>query len=345
MTAQSEHRNVITPDTRRLTFTGVGKAVLEKVVVPQPKSGEVIVETLYSAISRGTESLVFRGAVPTSEWERMRCPHMAGSFSFPVTYGYAVVGNVIALGAGVKTLSLGDRVFVLHPHQEHFVVSAEDSIALPKNHSPRRAVLAANMETALNAVWDSGVEYQGNATCVIIGAGSVGLLTAHALQHVTGSRAVVVDTDARKQDIVQRLGFEFQMPEQVQENGLGFDYLFHTSGSSTGLQWAIDNAAFEAIIIEMSWYGDKKASLELGGSFHSQRLKLISSQVGAVSSAKRETITHRERLQHAMMMTDCEMLDLLLEDAVSFSELPQKLPEILGNSSNALCQIISYAKE
>ncbi len=341
MTEQLVQINVTGSRAKRLTYPKAGKAIIEPIQIPEIDEEMVLVKNLFSGISRGTESLVYTGKVPPAEWQRMQCPFMDGSFSFPVTYGYACVGKVIAAGTSVNNLDVGNTIFALHPHQDLIALPANSCNLMPDGLPAERGVLSANMETGLNAVWDA--EITGNPACAVIGAGVVGLLTAHALRETTGINPVVIDIDPKKRRIAEELGFRFARPAELEQERMeSFDILFHASSNGAGLQTAIDTAAFEAKIIEMSWYGDKSVTLNLGSAFHSKRLRIISSQVGTVAASKRSTTSHADRMGQAMQMLCDERLDTLLEKPVSFHDLPNHVHDIFSHKSNALCPLIDY---
>ncbi|MEO1066650.1 MAG: zinc-binding alcohol dehydrogenase [Pseudomonadota bacterium] len=320
-----------------LFYREAGRAELTSIERAREKENSVYIQSSYSGISRGTEALVYHGLVPEAEWSRMACPHQVGAFSFPISYGYALVGEVLAVGRDVTRLKTGDVVFALHPHHDHAVVDEAMAHQVPVAIPPKRAVLSANMETALNAFWDG--EVVRGERCCVIGAGVVGLLTGYLLKRLGRADVTLVDTNRDRQAIAATFGLAFQTPDTLSDE---FDLLFHTSASASGLQTAIDHAAFEARIIEMSWYGDKPVTLQLGGAFHSRRLKLISSQVGHVSPSKRETHTLSKRMREAIDLLDDPVLDALLEPNIEFADLPHHLPRIFGAQSPILCQVVHY---
>lgn len=304
---------------------------------PSPGTGEVLVETLCSGVSRGTETLVFAGRVPLSQYALMRCPFQHGDFPAPVKYGYAAVGRV---SAGLAAL-LGRTVFVLHPHQTRFVVPAEAVLALPADVPPNRAILAANMETALNGIWDAPV-LPGDRTCVI-GAGVVGLLAAWLAARIPGTDVVVIDPDAGKVQAASALGLACyttaaDLPRDLARD---FDVVIHASGNPAGLHTGLALAGFEATILEMSWYGDRAVTLPLGEAFHSRRLTLRSSQVGSVAGRQRPRWTHRRRLQTALGLLADERLDTLISGESNFDSLPDVMAELAAGRP-ALCHRIRY---
>ena len=304
---------------KALWYVGPGRAELRAEEIPAPKPGEVRVRSLFGAISRGTERLVQAGRVPASEHDRMRAPFMGGTFPFPVKYGYATVGRVEAGPAELQ----GQVVFSLHPHQSLFTVPVEAVFALPADVPPRRAVLAPNMETALNAVWDGA---PGPADRIaIVGGGLVGLLVAYLCARLPGADVTVVDIAAGRAEPAQAVGAGFASPGSAPED---CDLVFHASGTATGLATALRLAGEEASIVELSWYGSGDVAAPLGEAFHSRRLRLVSSQVGKVAPSHRPRWTHGRRLAAALALLKDPVLDALLAPAAAFEELPAKLPSV-----------------
>ncbi|HEX3410979.1 MAG TPA: zinc-binding alcohol dehydrogenase [Stellaceae bacterium] len=221
-----------------------------------------MIRTLFSAISRGSESLVFRGEVPESEWRRMCCPFQAGEFPAPVKYGYSAVGIV----EDGPPETLGRRVFCLHPHQNRFIVPQEAVIDVPADVPDRRATLAANMETAVNGLWDAAPG-PGDRIAVV-GAGVVGCLTAALAAKLPGAEVELIDVDPDRERVATALGCGFAAPQKAHAEA---DLVIHASGTPEGLATALALAGFEATVIEMSWYGTRTVPLALGGAFHSRR--------------------------------------------------------------------------
>ena len=315
-----------------LWYTGPGRAEICPERLPSVVPGEVRVRALYGALSRGTEALVSAGRVPKSEFERMRAPFMGGHFPFPVKYGYATVGRV---EQGPPEL-LARSVFVLYPHQSAFNVPAAAVVALPGNVPPARAVLAANMETALNAVWDAAPA----GRIAVVGAGVVGALVAYLCAKTSGAEVTLVDTNPARADLARTLGVGFAEPDTAPAD---CRLVIHASGTAAGLATALSLAAFEATVLELSWYGDAQVPVPLGGAFHSRRLRLISSQVGHVAPSHRADWTHHRRLTEAVSLLADPRLDALLAPAVPFADLPARLPGILDPKSGILCQLITYS--
>jgi len=317
-----------------LWYCGPGKAEIRREEIAPPGADEVRVKTLYSGISRGTESLVLSGHVPASEFERMRAPFMAGDFPFPVKYGYAAVGRVESGGDALQD----KNVFALFPHQTAFNIPASAVVALPEDVPPRRAVLAANMETALNAVWDAA---PGPADRIaVIGAGVVGSLVAYLCGRIPGTDVTLVDINPGRVELADILGVGFAEPGNARGD---CDLVVHASGSPDGLRTALELGGDEATVLEMSWYGDAAVTAMLGGAFHSRRLRLISSQVGRVAPSHRPRWTYTRRLAAAVALLNDPQLDALLAPSVAFDDLPDRLPGILDAKSGTLCQPIVYA--
>jgi len=319
---------------RALWYSGCGHAEIRQEMLAPPGTDEVRVRALHGALSRGTEALVFAGRVPESEFERMRAPFMAGHFPFPVKYGYATVGRIEGGTEGVR----GRTVFTLHPHQDLFNVPASAAILLPENLPPQRAVLAANMETALNAVWDAA---PGPADRIaIVGAGVVGSLVAYLCGRLPGAEVTLVDVNPARAELARALGVGFAGPEMAKGD---CDLVVHASGSGSGLGTALALAGEEATVLEMSWYGDAPVTAPLGGAFHARRLRLLSSQVGRIAPSHRPRWTHARRLAAALALLGDARLDALLAPAITFDNLPRRLPDILDAGSGILCQLITYA--
>ena len=295
--------------------------------------GELLIRARASAISRGTETLVFRGEVPQSEWQRMRCPFQEGEFPGPVKYGYAVAG-VVEDGPAEFC---GRRVFCLHPHQDRFIVPQDAVVVIPDDVPDRRATLAANMETAINGLWD-GVPGPGDRIAVV-GAGVVGTLVAGLAARLPGAEVELIDIDPSRATLAAALGCRFAPPQQARGEA---DLVIHASGAPEGLVTALAIAGFEATVIEMSWYGTRVVPLALGGGFHSRRLTLRSSQVGAVPPGRRERWSRRRRLALALSLLRDPVFDLLLSGETDFSALPELMALLAASPAGALCHTVRY---
>lgn len=318
---------------RALWYTAPGKAELRQTAMPAPASNQVLVKTLFSGLSRGTERLVFEGKVPAAEYARMRLPTQEGEFSFPVKYGYAAVGMVEEGPAALK----GKTVFALHPHQERFVIPAADAVVVPSSVPARRAVLAANLETALNILWDGHAAPADRI--VIIGGGLVGLLTAALATGLPGAEVTVVDKDKSRADLAKRIGAAFSLPENAPHDA---DLVVNASASEAGLCLGIELAGTEATVIEASWHGDKPVSVPLGGKFHSRRLRILSSQVGTLPADRRARWTHARRMEATLRLLADERFDALLGEEVAFDHLPRELPRLLAPDAAGVGALVRY---
>ena len=329
----ANHSRVAPGESRACWVEAPGRAGLRPAPLAAPGPGEVLVRALHSGISRGTELLVFRGEVPESEYERMRAPFQEGSFPAPLKYGYASVGIV---EQGPPALQ-GRTVFCLYPHQTRYVVPAEAVHPLPEGLPAARAVLAANMETAVNALWDAA-PHIGDRIAVV-GAGVVGLLAAWLAGRMPGCEVEVIDTNPARRAVAERLGLVFASPQRARPDA---DLVIHASGNAEGLATALRLAAFEATVLEMSWYGRQAVTLPLGEAFHSRRLTLRSSQVGQVALPQRARWSHGRRLALALALLRDPALDALLTDTAPFDELPAVLERLASGAPQTLCHRIDY---
>lgn len=311
-----------------------GHAEIRDETLPPLPEGFARVRTRHTGVSRGTEGVVFRGEVPAGEAHRMRAPFQVGDFPGPVKYGYVNVGVV---EAGLPEL-LGREVFCLHPHQTLYQVPASALVPLPAGVPAARAVLAANLETAVNALWDA--QPQPGDRIAVVGGGTVGLLVAWLAARLPEGHVQVVDTNPARAGVASSLGARFALPEEAQP---GADLVIHTSGQPAGLATALRLAAFEATVLELSWYGSRPVCVPLGEAFHSQRLTLKSSQVGHVARRQRDRWSHRQRLELALSLLTEPALDQLITDAAPFAELPDVLARLAGpHAPGTLCQRIDY---
>ena len=319
------------PEGRAFWIEAAGQGALRPAPV-DPAPGDVVVATRVSGISRGTEALVFRGGVPAAEHGRMRAPLQAGDFPFPVKYGYAAVGEVVAGPPGLA----GRLVFVLHPHQDRFAAPAAMAVPLPQGVPPRRAALAANAETALNVVWDAGVG-PGDRVAVI-GAGVVGALAGWIAAGIPGTKVTLVDVNPERAGLAARLGCGFAPPDAAPSER---DVVIHASATAAGLATALGIAGPEAPVVEASWYGDRPVRLGLGGAFHSRRLRLVASQVGEVPPLRRPRWTRRRRLETALALLADPAAEALLSGETAFADLPARYGEILADP-DTLCHLVRY---
>lgn len=317
-----------------LWYVTKGRAELRAESLPVPGPEQALVRTLWTGLSRGTERLVFEGRVSLSESERMRAPLQEGNFPFPVKYGYCAVGLVEKGPADL----LGQPVFVLHPHQDRFVAPVAMLRHIPESVPARRAVLAANMETALNALWDSGAG--PGDRILVVGAGVVGCLVAYLAARMPGATVTLVDVDSSRREIANRIGAAFSRPLDAPGNA---DAVFHASATPAGLACALACAGDEANVVEVSWYGDRMVEAPLGLDFHSRRLRLISSQVGQVATSRRPRWDFGRRMAKALDLLADDRLDALITEEVAFTELPAALPRLLAPRASGLATAIRYS--
>ncbi len=301
--------------------------------LPEPGSDEVRIRTAFSGVSRGTEALVFRGLVPERLYDTMRAPFQAGAFPGPVKYGYMSVGTVEAGQADL----VGRAVFCLHPHQDRYVVPAVAAVPVPESVPLRRAVLAANLETAINGLWDAA-PLVGDRIAVV-GCGVVGGMAALLAARVPGVEIELIDPSPHRKALADVIGLPL-----VAEAGArtGLDLVIHASGTSEGLATALRLAGDEATILEMSWYGANPVAVPLGEWFHARRLRLVSSQVGKVAPAKRPRWTHRQRLELALRLLADPVFDAFLTGESRFADLPETMAQLAAGRGDALCHVIRY---
>ena len=311
-----------------------GRGEIRPVALPEPRADEVLVRTVRSAISRGTESLVFTGRVPASQRSVMRAPFQEGDFPGPVKYGYLNVG-VVERGPAELT---GRTVFCLHPHQTAYVVPAAAVVPVPDGVPAARAVLAGTVETAVNALWDAPVLIGDRVT--VVGAGLVGCCVARLAAGVLGVEVTLVDPEPSRAEVAAALGVGFAAAGP--EAGCS-DLVVHASATEAGLRRALELVRPEGTVLDLSWYGDRPVSLPLGEAFHSGRLTLRSSQVGAVAPARRDARSHRDRLALALELLRDPAFDALLTGSSPFPELPEAMARIAAGSLPGLCHGVDYA--
>lgn len=321
-------------ETARAFWTvAPGRGELRDETLPTPGAGEVVVETLYSGISRGTESTVFHGRVPPEEYQRMRAPFQSGDFPGPLKYGYANVGVV---AEGPDTI-VGRTVFALYPHQTRYVVPRAAVHLVPEGVPAARAVLAANMETALNGLWDAGLGPGDQVT--VVGGGTIGCLVAWLAAQTPGCEVQLVDVAEARRATARALGVPFSPLDRAARDR---DIVVHASGTSEGLDAALSLAGFEARVVELSWYGDRPVHAALGKAFHAQRLTLQSSQVGHLPAARRGRWNHARRLAVALSLLRAPALDALITGESSFDDLPHTMVTVAGDEGGTLCHRVRY---
>ena len=308
-----------------------GRGELRTERVPAPSRGEVLVRTLHSGVSRGTETLVFTGRVPASQWSAMRAPFQQGDFPAPVKYGYLNVGVVEEGDAGLA----GRTVFCLYPHQTRYVVPANAVTVVPDGVPAHRAVLAGTVETAVNALWDAAPRIGDRVA--VVGGGMVGGAVAAILAGFPGVRVQLVDPDESRAGIAGRLGVGYARPADADGDQ---DLVIHASATSAGLTRSLELLAPEATVVELSWYGDRQVSVPLGEFFHSRRLTVRSSQVGGIVPGRRRG--HADRLALALDLLRDARFDTLISGRSPFAELPGVMSRLADGSLPALCHVLDY---
>jgi Zn-dependent alcohol dehydrogenase len=301
--------------------------------VRDPRVGEVLIKTLHSGISRGTESVVFHGLVPPEQHDLMRAPFQVGDFSGPIKYGYLNVGRI---EEGPEEL-LGRLVFCLYPHQSLFVVPASAVTVVPVGVPASRAVLAGTVETAINALWDAAPLIGARVT--VIGAGMVGCCIARLLRGIPGVDVSLVDVDSTRAEVAAALEVEFALPEAATGER---DLVIHASATSAGLQLSLDLLAAEGTAVELSWYGDREVQVSLGATFHSRRLSLRASQVSTISPAMLGRRTSADRLALALELLKDPAFDSVITGHSPFHELPEVMSRLASGDLPAICHVIDY---
>jgi 2-desacetyl-2-hydroxyethyl bacteriochlorophyllide A dehydrogenase len=323
-------------DAKAFWLSAPGRGEIQAGALPDPGPDDVVVRTLVSGISRGTETLVFQGRVPPGQHDAMRAPFQEGDFPGPVKYGYLNVGEVEYGPADLR----GRTVFCLYPHQTAYVVPAHAVTVVPEGVPPARAVLAGTVETAVNVLWDAA-PLVGDRVAVV-GAGMVGCCVARLLSRFPAVEVVLVDVDPSRARVAAAFGIGFALPDDAAPD---CDLVVHASATSGGLQRSLDLLATEGTVIDASWYGEDEVRLSLGGAFHSRRLAVRASQVGTVSPARRGRRTHSDRLALALALLDDPAFDVLLTGESDFAELPDVMAALAAGTLPAICHTITYDKD
>ncbi|WP_406830639.1 zinc-binding alcohol dehydrogenase [Pedococcus sp. KACC 23699] len=324
---------------RALWTVGPSAAEIRPAELPPTGPGDVLVRTLHTAVSKGTERLVLRGQVPPSQYAVMRAPFQDGDFPWPVKYGYLNVGIV---EEGPPQL-LGRTVFSLFPHQSAYVVPAEAVSVVPDGVPAERAVLTGTVETAVNALWDAA-PLVGD-TVAVVGAGMVGCCVARLLAGIPGVGVTLVDVDPTRVEVASALGVGFALATDAARVVAPCDLVVHTSATSAGLQLSLELLVADGTVLELSWYGDRDVQLALGGAFHSGRLAIRASQVGEVANARRSRRSHADRRAIALDLLRDPAFDALITGRSRFEDLPAVLARLADGSLPAICHTISYGEE
>jgi threonine dehydrogenase-like Zn-dependent dehydrogenase len=323
----------VTPEAVAYWIRAPGVGELRRAALPVPGDGEVLVRALRSGVSRGTETLVFRGQVPPDQYERMRAPFQEGDLPGPVKYGYLSVGVV---ERGPRELE-GRTVFCLYPHQSRYVVPASAVVLVPEGVPAARAVLAGTVETAVNALWDAAPLVGDRVS--VVGAGMVGCSVARLAARVPGTLVTLVDVDHGRADVAAALGVGFATPDTADGDQ---DLVVHTTATSAGLQTSLGLLAPDTSVLDLSWYGDRDVRLALGARFHSDRLGIRASQVGTVSPARAGRRSHGDRLRLALDLLRDPAYDALLTGSSELEQLPDVMTRLADGDPRTICHTVTY---
>ena len=318
---------------RSLWHLSAEQSVIKEESFQKPSSDYCKIQSQFSLVSSGTERLVARGEVPKSVYNDMEAPYMEGAFSFPIKYGYSLVGKVIMEGHPLN----GKIVHALHPHQDICFIKEEDLFEIPSNIPEERATLASNLETALTAIWDAKINIGDRV--LVVGFGMIGALVARLLSFMPAVEIYVVEIDETRCNLAKQFGFQVLNEQNIPND---FDAAFHTTGTSAGLQTCIDSVGFEGKIIELSWYGSKSIEVILGGSFHSQRKQIIGSQVGKIPSDHRARWDFKRRKKVVFELLKNEIFDQYITDFVNFVDTPAFFADLRAGKTKGLVYCIVY---
>jgi len=314
-----------------------GRGELREQPLKPPGPGEAVVRAVHSGVSRGTELLVHRGGVPPAVAATMRAPFQEGDLPGAVKYGYLSVG-VVEQAEDAELL--GRTVFCLYPHQDRYVVPVSALTVVPDGVPAHRAVLAGTVETAVNAIWDATPRLGDRIA--VIGAGMVGSSVAALLRTFPLQRLELVDVDESRRPIAERLGVPLVTPAEAAGE---CDVVVHCSASGAGLRRGLELLGDEGELIELSWYGDRPVTVDLGAEFHARRLNIRASQVGAVSASRRARRSYADRLGLALDLLQDPVFDVLISSHGEFADLPETMHRLAAGELGALCHVVDYGQE
>lgn len=317
--------------SRALWHQSREKSVLLPIEPSLPEVGELQIKSLFSLVSTGTERLVARGEIPEKTWDVMKVPYMQGGFGFPVKYGYSLVGEVISAGS-----YSGKMVHLLHPHQESITVDQNAVFEIPSNVPAKRATLASNLETAVNAVWDAGITVGDKV--LVAGFGMIGSLVARLVSMIPAVELQVLEKDEEKRLLGESLGFKM-----VDKTGSGyFDVAINTTANGEALQNCIESVGLEGRIVELSWYGIKGVNLHLGADFHYQRKRIISSQVSKIPGERSSRWDYYRRKQVVFELLQSDVFDAHITKVIPFDQAPDFFNDLRQNRFDGLGCCIRY---
>lgn len=300
----------------------------------EPRNHSCLIKSLYSLISTGTERLIAQGKVPEELHKAMKVPYMQGSFNFPLTYGYSIVGEIIE---GPESLT-GNFVHIMHPHQSYFYAHKKDFTVLPEGFPVRRAILASNLETVINAIWDGKVML--GEKILVIGFGIIGALLCQVLSTFPAMKPVVLEKNKFRCKKAQSMGFD--VITSPSEPKASYDLAFNTSGHEDALQICIDHVGYEGKVVELSWYGNQNININLGSSFHHLRKKIISSQVSQIPGHMRNRWDHNRRKRLVIDMLNDARFDELLSEEIDFDDSPEFFQRLRKRPVDPIATIIKY---
>jgi len=337
--------------SKQLWFTSPGNVEIKEQDITGPNDNDVLVESIYSAISTGTELLIYRGQFPTDIALDAAIDDLKSQpGSFPMRYGYASVGTVVETGSNIDPSVIGKTVFAFTPHASHFTIPFDQIMVLPEDIDPVDAVFLANMETAVNLVHD-GNPLLGE-TVVVIGLGIVGLLTTHILSQFPLAELVVIEKIKSRQKLISNLdNCKFYSPtsddtietiKQIQSSTskeLGADLVFELTGNPDALNLAVDLCGYNSQIVIGSWYGNKPSEINLGGKFHRNRIEIISSQVSTIAPELTGRWDKSRRLEFACKMIREISPNKFISKSIDF-EQAQQAYTLLDKSPEDYAQIL-----
>ena len=321
-------------ETSALWHLNTEKSIIKPGHLPRINSNQVLIESRYSLISAGTEKSIAQGFISEKHQPFMQVPYMDGSFSLPIKYGYSVVGKVISEGK-----YLDRRVHLMHPHQSLIVADIGNVYFISDQLYYSKAALLSNMETIVNAIWDA--EISNNEEVLICGFGGIGFLLAETIRMLKSAVVTILDTDDARISLAHKRGFETMMLNDLRREH--FATAFNCSGTYGGLNNCIKAVGFEGKVIELSWYGDEMGLVDLGGSFHFNRKKIISSQVSNIPLGKKETWTFVKRKKYAEEVLNQLDLSSYGVNRIPFAEAPQFFEKLRNNDiPEDLIHVIDY---
>lgn len=318
---------------KRLIHSSLKASLLEDFDLDSINDDEVLLRTLTSGISLGTEKKVAEGQVPANISEMMHVPYMTGDFGFPLGYGYSLVGQVIEGG----NEWLGLRVHLMHPHQDVCIVKKSDLMKVPGDISDAKATLISNMETALNGYWDG--EIKPKDRILIIGFGQIGALLSGILKIKVSNPIQIFEKDQKRREIAESMGLE--TVDEISQ--ASYDIVYNTAGNAQAIEASFKALKFEGRLIELSWYGDKKVSINLGSDFHIKRLKMISSQVSHLPKRMMRNWNFEKRKKAVIELLQNPWYDQFPIQAIPFNESPQFFDQLRNNKTPELAYYLKYS--